>query len=559
MNEFSLLWPDGQPTRTWPVAPETFRDLELGAIVRAICTQPRYERALHDHFGQLCLDEATIRYRQTLLQDLDAQPEFTRLLTEALPLLEELALPGLRQKKQVDSLPAVLLRARELELLVATVQGLQTAFAAVVGVLQSEGLRRWQAAIAELAGDSQFQALCLELPELLSALRGRASITIGVNLDHQLRPEAAVLLAVNAERFTESSLLDRLFGKGKTGLRGIAPLHQPPLVNPTGGSGTPQRLSAQMVPLFQDLAKILEHIAEPVARELRKFAQLHGRWLAARHDELLFYLQALALWQRLQGAGLTLSFPAIVPAAERRLEAASAFNLQLALRELDRRDEVPVDQRIVKNDIQFGEDGRIAILTGPNQGGKTTYMQSIGLVQVLAQLGLPVPAAAASVSPADGIYTHYPVEEQLALGTGRFGDEAQRLRAIFEMATSESLVLLNESLATTGIQEGLRVARDIMGAFRQIGLRAVFTTHLYELAAAIDELNAHVAGTSRLFSLVASRPETGTEATSGNSYRVTPGPPLGRSFAEQIALRYGISHEQLQALLRERALLEEEE
>ncbi|MCB0031600.1 MAG: hypothetical protein KDE28_27000, partial [Anaerolineales bacterium] len=121
MNEFSLLWPDGQPTRTWPVAPETFRDLELGAIVRAICTQPRYERALHDHFGQLCLDEATIRYRQTLLQDLDAQPEFTRLLTEALPLLEELALPGLRQKKQVDSLPAVLLRARELELLVATV------------------------------------------------------------------------------------------------------------------------------------------------------------------------------------------------------------------------------------------------------------------------------------------------------------------------------------------------------------------------------------------------------------------------------------------------------
>ena len=209
---------------------------------------------------------------------------------------------------------------------------------------------------------------------------------------------------------------------------------------------------------------------------------------------------------------------------------------------------------IVANDIDFGEDGRIAILTGPNQGGKTTYMQSIGLVQVLAQVGLPVPGETAEISPVDAIYTHYPVEERLELGTGRFGDEAQRLRAIFENVTRHSLVLFNESLSTTSMGEGVYLARDIVRALRQIGLRAVFTTHMHELAAAAAEINAETPGASDLFSLVASRPRMETAPEEGYSYQIQPGPPLGRSYAEHIAARYGISDAQLQTLIEERGV-----
>jgi DNA mismatch repair ATPase MutS len=173
-------------------------------------------------------------------------------------------------------------------------------------------------------------------------------------------------------------------------------------------------------------------------------------------------------------------------------------------------------------------------------------------VQVLAQIGMPVPGEAAEISPVDAIYTHYPVEERLELGTGRLGDEARRIRAIFEKVTGSSLLLLNESLATTSMGEGIYLARDIVGALRQIGLRAVFTTHMHELAVAAQEINADTPGESAVFSLVASRPAETLQPGQGYSYRIKPGPPLGRSYAEHIAAQYGISDEQLQTLIKTR-------
>ena len=157
------------------------------------------------------------------------------------------------------------------------------------------------------------------------------------------------------------------------------------------------------------------------------------------------------------------------------------------------------------------DDGRIGILTGPNQGGKTTYTQMVGLCQLLAQTGLWVPAAQARLSPVDNIYTHYPVEEQLAKGTGRFGEEAQRLSQIFARGTRHSLILLNESLASTNPGESLYIAQDIVRILRRLGARAIFATHLHELAADVAALNASTTGESRIVSLVASRTEAGDD------------------------------------------------
>jgi DNA mismatch repair ATPase MutS len=258
----------------------------------------------------------------------------------------------------------------------------------------------------------------------------------------------------------------------------------------------------------------------------------------------------LDLFDKLETAGLPLTYPQIAPVAERVCQVKKAYNLQLAIQKLDASG--APDEPVVSNDIIFDENGRIAILTGPNRGGKTTYMQSAGLVQVLAQIGMPVPGEAATISPVDAIYTHYPVEERLELGTGRFGDEARRIRAIFEKVTPHSLVLLNESLSTTSMGEGIYLARDIVRALRQIGLRAIFTTHMHELAAVAQAINQETPGESAVFSLVASKPHGEPQPDQGYSYRVQPGPPLGRSYAEHIAAHYGISNEQLQALVETR-------
>jgi DNA mismatch repair ATPase MutS len=155
----------------------------------------------------------------------------------------------------------------------------------------------------------------------------------------------------------------------------------------------------------------------------------------------------------------------------------------------------------------------------------------------------------------DNIYTHYPVEERGARGTGRFGEEAQRLQQIFARGTRHSLVLLNESLASTAPGESLYIAQDIVRILRRLGARAIFATHLHELAADVAALNASTVGDSLIVSLVASRSAEGDGVQ--RSFKIVASPPLGRSYAREVAAQYGISYDQLTALLQQRRVLEE--
>lgn len=156
----------------------------------------------------------------------------------------------------------------------------------------------------------------------------------------------------------------------------------------------------------------------------------------------------------------------------------------------------------------------------------------------------------------DAIYTHFPSREQAQPGMGRLDEEAERLAGIFRRATPRSLVLLNETLAGTAASEAEALARDAVRGLRLLGARAVYVTHLHDLALAVDEINATTPGASLVGSLVADADDE--ESSIGlhhrRTYRVHPGVPRGRSFASDIARRYGISFPQLAALLRERGL-----
>ena len=163
------------------------------------------------------------------------------------------------------------------------------------------------------------------------------------------------------------------------------------------------------------------------------------------------------------------------------------------------------------NDILIGPTGQILILTGPNGGGKTTYMQGVGVVHILAQLGCYVPGKQAIISPLENIFTHFPLEEKPESDTGRFGEEAIRLRKIFEQVTRHSLVLLNESLSSTSFSESLYLAQDIVRMLHRIGARVIYSTHLHELAYNVDELNASVPGDSKIISVVSSPIDAATQ------------------------------------------------
>jgi DNA mismatch repair ATPase MutS len=211
-------------------------------------------------------------------------------------------------------------------------------------------------------------------------------------------------------------------------------------------------------------------------------------------------------------------------------------------------------QRIVLNDVCLDDSARLYILTGPNQGGKTTYTQGLGVMQILGQAGLFVPARSAVLSPVDHVESHFPSEEKGSLETGRLAEEARRLSALFDRITDRSLVLLNETLSSTSPGEGLYLAEDVVKGLRLSGARGVFATHLHELAERAELLNAEVEGGSRIGSLVAgigaAADRPGGEAR--RTYQIRKGPPMGKSYARDIAERYGISFRKIQRRLEDR-------
>jgi DNA mismatch repair protein MutS len=556
---FSLLYPTGpgvssQGHAAMQLSPAAAHDLRLDEIVTAFTPDRAHQKEIRDLFSRLPRDPETIAYRQAVLEDLLTNPALVESLNALLPVIDSLSTSSTeyRLKREMTWLHEVVWRAGELQNIIDCFEGMGEILSSVDGQIHSEGLRRLHKEIRAAQNDPTYQRLVKELPGLLARLQSKPSITIGVNLDASLRPIQATLLSVNDKPFTDQSLLNRLFG-ARTEREGLAPLHSVPqrVDGPFSGPVDPL-----MVPLFADLANVLEKTAIPIADQLRGYASVHGRLFTNLRQALIFYLGAVRFMQRFQTLGLPMVRPQIAPGEERRCEVQDFYNVHLVLRHLEAND--GKGAAIVTNDIRIGPEGHILILTGPNRGGKTTYLQGVGVLHILAQAGLRVPGTQATISPLDQLFTHFPLEEKPDTDTGRFGEEAIRLGQIFEQVTRHSLVLLNESLSSTSFSESLYLAQDVVRMLRRVGARAIYSTHLHELANRVDELNDSVAGDSKIISLVASPIDTAQQAPGAeviHSYKVEIRPPLGQSYAREIAARYGISYEQLEKVLSERGVL----
>ncbi len=552
LANLSLLYPQGHgmdAASSLTLNPAAAHDLGLEEIIAAFTSDRGHQNEIRALFSRLPLDPEVITYRQAVLEDLLSIPVLAERFASLLPLMDSLLESPHRLEREMPWLHEVVWRAGELQTIIDCFEGMGKVLSSVEDKIQSEGLRLLHKGVRTARNDPTYQHLMEELPGFVAKLRGSASITIGVNLDASLRPVQATLLSVNEKPFTDQSLLNRLFGvRGEQ--EGIAPLHSVPKGRADGPLRDP--IDPLMVPLFADLAKVLEQPAIPIADQLRQYAGLHGQLFTNLRQGLIFYLGAVRLIQRFQKRGLPMCCPQITPAEERRCNVQDSYNLHLPLKHSETEEET--GSAIVWNDVHMGPEGRILILTGPNSGGKTTYMQGVGVVHLLAQLGCYVPGTQAFVSPLDHLFTHFPLEEKLEGDTGRFGEEAMRLGEIFKQVTRHSLILLNETLSSTSFSESLYLAEDLVRILRRVGARAIYATHLHELASRADALNDSVLGDSKIISVVSS-PIVGDGAELKSTYKLEIRPPLGQSYAREIAARYGISYEQLENVLSARGVL----
>jgi DNA mismatch repair ATPase MutS len=237
-------------------------------------------------------------------------------------------------------------------------------------------------------------------------------------------------------------------------------------------------------------------------------------FFAMLRTELAFYVGCVNLHEQLAGKGERLCRPSPVPADERRLAFRGLYDVCLRL---------TLNRRVVGNDADA--DGKdFLIVTGANQGGKSTFLRSVGLAQLMMQCGMFLPAESFCSSVCDSLFTHYKREEDIGMKSGKFDEEMSRMSEIVDHLTPFPMVLFNESFAATNEREGSEIARQITSVLLEKRVRMVFVTHLYEFARGFYERNEG----SVLF-LRADRQADGTR-----TFQLVEGEPLQTSFGEDL-------------------------
>lgn len=489
-------------------------------------------RALCDYFTA---DEDVIRYRQTALTEVIGHPALQETLSRITPILDDIH--QLRRMDQDNSAKdAYLYSITQIELYVTCVETLAEGLRPLRDELTSPAFRSLCDFVFELTESEYYRELNQKLSALAAHVHEIRSVTIGVNLDAELRPAGAGVLSINAKPFSSGKTLDKILRLSfrNDAFTCIAPL------SPMLGKG--QQSDNRLEALTGAFNAAIEDVFRSSVKGWRAIAGEYvldnADFLLRLYPEIEFVTRAADLVRRLSShPGCAVCLPDIRPREEKAFVAHDLYNPRVAL---------AIEDEIVTNDLVFDDKAGIYILTGPNRGGKSVITVACGAAQALFQLGLPVPAKDASLSVADAIFTHFPEGAEDTIDKGRLGEECARLRDIFNQATPYSLILLDESLSSTGAYEASYIASEILVAFAVLGVRGIFSTHLHELAADLPALNARIAaaGGHPIDTLVAGMEE------GKRSFKILRAKPDGRSYARDIADKYGLSFDRLMADVR---------
>ncbi len=483
-------------------------DLNLDQIVAGIAR----DREEHDLITSVLFaplrDAEAVRYRQEVFQDLDDPAlfeevrRFSGFMHDVRAHLRQLGQMSYRYQREGWLLDAAAIYCDAVQSLAGYLASAQ---------VSSRALLAFREYLAEYVASAGFTAL-------VSDTRGRKDAIAQIRYTTRIRggrvdvsryqdeADYSVTVLKTFERFKQGAVKDyRIQYRTWPGMNHIA-------------------------------AQILELVAKLFPEEFAALDEYCGKHSAfldegiRRADqELQFYLAYLDHIRPLRRAGLPFCYPE-VSASSKEVFASGTFDLALA------RKLVADGTRVVTNDFRLAGRARIFVVTGPNQGGKTTFARTFGQVHHLASVGCPVPGSRARLFLFDRLFTHFAREEDLVKMTGKLEDDLVRIGEILRAATPASIVIMNEIFASTTLHDARFLGTKLITRVIQLDALCVYVTFVDELASLGEQV------VSMMSTIV---PENPAERT----YKVVRKPADGLAYALAIAEKHGLTYERLRRRL----------
>lgn len=365
-----------------------------------------------------------------------------------------------------------------------------------------EMLRRLRAIADRYAGDLESRGLTTFAGTLRRELSDEFLAAVDRHLA-TLRLDGEVLLSATLGEFNQGTdyLLHERHGGRPAWLRWILG------AAPDGYTfRIPDRDEAGARALSELRDRGLNRVANAVAQSAEHLLLFFGQI----RTELAFYLGAVNLRERLEELGVPVVLPRPAARGSQALRFRELLDVAMAL---------SARRGVVGNTVDAREK-RLVVVTGPNQGGKSSFLRSVGLAQLMMQCGLFVAAESFEGDVCERVFTHYAREEDASTERGKLDEELSRMSEIVDAIGPDSMLLLNESFAATNEREGSEIARNVVGALVDARVRIVFVTHLYGFARELFERQE-----GDVLFLRAERFPDGTR-----TFRIVPGEPLPTSF-----------------------------
>ncbi|NOX15656.1 MAG: DNA mismatch repair protein MutS [Epsilonproteobacteria bacterium] len=279
-------------------------------------------------------------------------------------------------------------------------------------------------------------------------------------------------------------------------------------------------------------AKILEFVGKLyplVFSNLENFAQKHKEfieksfWVFA--NEVEFFISYIYYISKINSPTLSFSYPKM-SMKSRSIDVLDGFDISLAY-------SLAFEKKlVVTNSYYLKEKERVMVISGANQGGKSTFTRAFGQMSYLSKLGLSVPAREAKLFLVDNIFTHFEKEEEISTLHSKLEEDLVRVHDIFDKATTRSLIILNEIFSSTSLQDAIFLSEKTMEKIDKLDLLCIWVTF-------IEKVNNMSAKTVSMIS------DIDKQDIEHRTYKIIRKEADGLAYAKSIAAKYHLNYKQI--------------